>query len=173
MITLVFGPMFSGKTTYLLAWERRFLIAKKRVLIVKWEGDRRYSDTQVLTHDGQANQGKVINAERLSEIDRDLIDNVDAVLIDEGQFFPDLGEWCRAHNDKTIVIAGLSGDYKQEPFRSIVDVMSLCDNIVHIKSICSKCGADAAFTVRLSEEKEQTVVGSSDKYQPRCGKCLN
>jgi thymidine kinase len=178
MITLIFGPMFSGKTTYLLSYERRFLIAKKQVLIIKWSNDTRYSENSIVTHDGQSNsqQCYVLNVNLLNEIPSKLMEKYDCILIDEGQFFPDLRQFCtqfcKLSSDKHIVIAGLSGDYKQECFESIAAVLSIADTIIHVKSICSQCGNDAPFTARLSAEQEQTVIGSSDKYQPRCRKCF-
>ena len=77
MITLVFGPMFSGKTSFLLAYERRFLITKKKVLMIKWANDTRYSELQVVTHDGQTNKSEVINATSLFDIDHDIINQYD------------------------------------------------------------------------------------------------
>ena len=173
MITLIFGPMFSGKTTYLLSYERRFLLAKKQVLIIKWSNDNRYSENNIVTHDGQTNSCQVLNVNVLMEIPTETLEKFDCVLIDEGQFFPDLREFCMQYTTtKHIVIAGLSGDYKQQCFESIASVISIADQIQHVKSICSQCGNDAPFTSRLTSETEQTVIGSSDKYQPRCRKCL-
>ena len=174
-LEVVCGPMFSGKSTYLLSYETRFKLARKRVLIVKHSIDTRYSDDCVATHNGAVSQQTAVCCSRLSDISTQLIDASDAVLIDEGQFFPDLYEWCSQWltSSKHIIIAGLSGDYKQEPFQSIVKLTSMADRIVHLHSICTQCGEDAPFTIRLSHEREQTVVGAADKYQPRCRKCLH
>jgi len=174
MITLVIGPMFSGKTTELLAYERRFLYAKRKLIIVKWSKDNRYSETQVISHDGHKSKVTVYSVHQLSDLDEQIIENCDAVLIDEGQFFADLGAWCQQHSkSKQIVIAGLSGDYKQQPFQPIIDVMAQADNIIHCKSICSNCGNDAPFTIRLTADTQQMLVGSADMYQPRCRACIH
>jgi thymidine kinase len=175
LLWLILGPMFSGKSTYLLSYETRFKLAHKRVLIVKHSIDTRYSTDSVATHNGAVSQQTAVCCSQLSDISTQLVDASDAVLIDEGQFFPDLHEWCRnvLKGCKHIIIAGLSGDYKQEPFQSIVQLTSMADRIVHLHSICTQCGDDAPFTIRLSHEREQTVVGAADKYQPRCRKCLH
>jgi len=183
MITLIFGPMFSGKTTYLLSYERRFLIAKKSVLLVKWSKDTRYSEHRIVTHNGEHNQSKsIVSVGALSSIPYELLHNTECILIDEGQFFPDLMEWCQAYEHRRvagaevikrhIVIAGLSGDYKQQSFEPITAIIPIADHIIHLKSICSVCAADAPFTVRTSHETAQTVIGNDDKYQPRCKDCL-
>ncbi len=178
MITLLFGPMFSGKTTSLLAYERRFLIAKKHCILIKWSGDNRYTiEDKIITHGGISNtkQAKVYNVTYLSQLKQECpeLEEVNCILIDEGQFFPDLVEFVKEHmHKKSIIISGLSGDYMQRPFKVISDIIPLATEIVHVKSICTSCGKDAAYTIRISTEQEQTIVGADDKYQPRCLDCL-
>jgi hypothetical protein len=50
-IQLIFGPMFSGKSTELLRRVRRFKAARRRCLLVKYIADTRYSESSVSTHD--------------------------------------------------------------------------------------------------------------------------
>ena len=178
-ITLIIGPMFSGKSTYLLSFERRFLLTPNKILVIKHVFDTvRYSATHVATHTGETSQTQSLNVSKLSEIPQAVLEASDVILIDEGQFFDDLSEWVtfigtRSNKPRHIVIAGLSGDYKQQNFKSIASVISQVDTIVHLKSTCSVCGVDAPFTTRLDGDKntaDQTLVGSSDFYQPRCRK---
>lgn len=171
-VTLIIGPMFSGKSTYLLSFETRYLLAKKRILMVKHAFDAsRYSATNIATHEGALSKKKCLNLTKCSDIS---LDDVDVVLIDEGQFFDDLGDWLKTVTNRKglyVVIAGLSGDYKQQIFQPIAEALSQADKIIHLQSICSLCGNDAPFTIRLSDETSQTLVGSSDVYQPRCRQC--
>lgn len=173
MLTLVLGPMFSGKTTYLLRFETSFLIAKKRVMLVKHVWDQRYSSFRVASHAGQESKMQAVLTDSLMKISEAEMNEVDVVLIDEGQFFTDLGDWCKRWIDtKQVFVAGLSGDFKQQSFRPILDVFSTADRIIHLLSVCYMCGDDAAFTIRISDETEQCVVGKEDKYKPCCRKCL-
>ncbi len=50
-IQIIFGPMFSGKTTELLRRIRRFTIANRTCLVVKYKKDTRYSEDNMSTHD--------------------------------------------------------------------------------------------------------------------------
>lgn len=51
-IEVIYGPMFSGKSTELLRNVRRFGHAKKKCLVVNYAHDLRYSDQDVMsTHD--------------------------------------------------------------------------------------------------------------------------
>jgi thymidine kinase len=51
-ISIIMGPMFSGKTTELLRRVRRHSVARNNVLIIKHGRDTRYSPTSVMTHEG-------------------------------------------------------------------------------------------------------------------------
>ena len=51
-IEVIFGPMFSGKSTELLRKVRRFEHAKKKCLVINYKHDNRYSNEEVMaTHD--------------------------------------------------------------------------------------------------------------------------
>jgi thymidine kinase len=170
MLTLIIGPMFAGKTCTLLNYERRFNITKKPYIIVTHKSDARYSTSNLTSHDGNSSLKNIINIEHLLDIKID--EGIQGIIIDEGQFFNDLEQFCIKYKNKDIIVAGLSGDYKQEGFQNILTLVSKADKIIHITSICSVCGKDAAFTKRVIESEERILVGSNECYEPRCGECL-
>jgi thymidine kinase len=100
----------------------------------------------------------------------------DVILINEGQFFDDLYEVVddMLNHHKTIYVAGLDGDFERKKFGQILDLVPLCDKVTKYTSLCSQCknGTEAIFSMRLSTEKQQTLVGSSN-YLPVCRKCYN
>ncbi len=114
MITLIIGPMFSGKTTELLRRLNRDSIAGKKVILIRNNIDKRV----ILTHDNMSfNRVKVIISDNLSEMD---VSYYDVIGIDEGQFFDDLiaaNQW--ANKGKNIIIAGLDATSEQKPFGKI------------------------------------------------------
>jgi len=81
-IEVIFGPMFSGKTTELLRRIKRHTIAGRRCLVVKYVKDTRYSRDKCCTHDMQ--RSDAISAALLAEIED--VDDYDVIGIDEGQF---------------------------------------------------------------------------------------
>jgi thymidine kinase len=105
-----------------------------------------------------------------------LIVNYDIFLINEGQFFEDLYDIVNLlvnMHKKRVYICGLDGDYKRRKFGSILDIVPLCDEVVKLKAICKKCKRKPAiFTHRISNEQEQTVIGS-DNYMSLCRNCYN
>jgi len=50
-IQLVIGPMFSGKSSELLRRIRRYTIAKRTCMVIKYSKDTRYSNDNLATHD--------------------------------------------------------------------------------------------------------------------------
>ena len=75
--------MFAGKSTELLRRVKRFQLADKKVLCIKYIHDNRYSNDNIVTHDSESMTAKV--CARLEEVE-DIIDGFDCIGIDEGQF---------------------------------------------------------------------------------------
>jgi len=86
-IELIYGPMFSGKSTELLRRIKRFMIAKKHCAVVKYKFDTRYAEEEMATHDKQLI--KAIPTTLLADVYSKL-QKYEVVGIDEGQFFPDV-----------------------------------------------------------------------------------
>lgn len=173
-VELIIGPMFSGKSTMLLTFEKKFEVSKKKYICINHSFDKRYSDQgKISTHDGKVSSGNHISVSKLKNVNSiDLIE-YDAFIIDEVQFFEDVDDFVDfwSSKGKIIICAGLNSDYKMKPFEPINSLISKADNIRHLKAICTDCGKDAPFTQRCIKSEEQTLVGSSDIYLPKCRGC--
>ena len=90
-IDLIFGPMFSGKTSDLLNRIRRYKIANKKCVVVKYSLDTRYHDSDISSHDFDVHEA--VCAKQLSDVEKLVIDS-DVIGIDEGQFYPDIIDFC-------------------------------------------------------------------------------
>jgi len=171
-ISLIFGPMFSGKSTELVRRLKRFQIAKRRVLVIKYGKDVRYSVDKLSTHDRQ--MMPAVSASRLEEV-IDRIDGYDVIGVDEGQFFPDVVQFCEdvAQLGKTVIVSALDGDFRRKPFGSILELIPLAEYVVKLSAVCMICTADAAFSKRIVEGDEIEKIGGSDMYVAVCRKCYN
>jgi thymidine kinase len=98
----------------------------------------------------------------------------DVILINEGQFFPDLYDVVTdmLNAGKKIYISGLDGDFERKKFGYMLDLIPLCDKVTKLTSLCSLCkdGTPGIFSLRLTQEKQQMIVGV-DNYIPVCRKC--
>ncbi|XP_003972121.1 thymidine kinase, cytosolic [Takifugu rubripes] len=169
-IQVIFGPMFSGKSTELMRRVRRFQLAQYKCLVIKYAKDTRYSDSGMATHD--KNTMEAVPANRLGDVHSQAL-QVCVIGVDEGQFFPDIVEFCEemANLGKTIIVAALDGTFQRKPFGSILNLVPLAESVVKLNAVCMQCFKEAAYTKRIGAEKEVEVIGGADKYQAVCRKC--
>lgn len=187
-LELIVGPMFSSKTTTLVEIYKQCVFCNISVSIINHIADKRYHETMVSTHDKVT--APCLQANKLSDIwnldghgeTKNQSDNAAhsalrdsaVILINEGQFFPDLYDTVvdMLRNKKRVYVCGLDGDFERKKFGQIVDLIPMCDTVRKLTSLCSLCkdGTRAIFSMRLSGETEQTVVGSTN-YIPVCRNC--
>ncbi|XP_034362226.1 thymidine kinase, cytosolic [Arvicanthis niloticus] len=99
--------------------------------------------------------------------------NVSVIGIDEGQFFPDIVDFCEmmANAGKTVIVAALDGTFQRKAFGSILNLVPLAESVVKLTAVCMECFREAAYTKRLGLEKEVEVIGGADKYHSVCRLC--
>ena len=104
----------------------------------------------------------------------DKVKDYDVVGIDEGQFFPDVVEFCdRAANlGKTVVVAALDGTFERKPFRNIVSLIPLAEKVSKFSAVCVYCTKEAAFTRRAIASKQVELIGGAEMYKPVCRGCF-
>lgn len=170
-LEIFIGPMFSGKTSKLIDLYKQYSFCNIPLAVINHSSDTRYDDTMLSTHD------KImipcIQTSTLTRVTNDM-DNVDVILINEGQFFEDLYDFVvdMLKFNKKIYVSGLDGDFKRTKFGKILDLIPLCDKVTKMTSLCSLCknGTPGLFSMRLTNEKEQMLIGSSN-YIPVCRFC--
>ncbi|MDD5884661.1 MAG: thymidine kinase [Erysipelotrichaceae bacterium] len=177
-IEVITGPMFAGKSEELIRRLRRLDYAKKKYLVFKPQIDNRYSQTDVVSH--IKNKVKAIPIKDVNEILHYDVSKVNAVAIDEVQFFSmdavrvaDL----LANQGIRVICAGLDMDFRGEPFPVVANLMAKAEDITKLTAICVKCGAPATMTQRIvngipaSYDEPVVVVGAAESYEPRCRHC--
>eukprot|EP00456_Euglypha_rotunda_P016520 TRINITY_DN15474_c0_g1_i2.p1 TRINITY_DN15474_c0_g1~~TRINITY_DN15474_c0_g1_i2.p1 ORF type:complete len:242 (+),score=20.43 TRINITY_DN15474_c0_g1_i2:108-833(+) len=171
-VQVILGPMFSGKTTELLRRIRRYTIAKRKCVVIKYNKDTRYDAECAATHDRQTE--KAIAAGILSDVPASVLSHADVVGIDEGQFFSDVVEFSEtmANQGKVVIVAALDGTFERKPFGSILNLIPLAEQVIKLSAVCMICNEEAAFTKRLSEETKVEVIGGQDKYISTCRRCF-
>lgn len=175
-IKIVLGCMYSGKTSEVIKECKRWGSIAKKAICINFEGDARYGeDEKLYSHD--LSTVSCIKVSKLSQVDSGEIKNGDIILINEGQFFPDLIDYCVLWCDtfgKDIIVSGLDGDFERRPFGKILDLIPYANSVTKLNAFCKVCanGTHAPFTWRLSNEKNQIVIGS-DNYVAVCRKHYN
>lgn len=163
-LNLIMGPMFSGKTTELLRRYKRYIIANKKCLLIKFNEDNRYSRGKIVTHDN--NKGNdAYSCSKLEEVNS-IVSDYDVICVDEIQFFNNAPEICDqwANQGKIVEVCGLNGDYNKKPFDSISKIIPKVDDITYLRAIDKHSGEEAPFTVRLINSNEQIIIGGKNIY---------
>lgn len=170
-LEIIIGPMFSGKTSYLIDIYKKNEIFDTLPKVINYSLDTRYDDKMLSSHDLVK-----IPCSFASKIKDELeyCMNSDVILINEGQFFPDLKETVielvEKHNKK-VYICGLDSDFKRNKFGDLLDLIPYCNKVTKLNAKC-ECGEAAIHSHRKVSSNEQVLIGS-DNYQPLCRKCYH
>ena len=176
-LELILGSMFSGKTSYLLDVYKKCVFCDIPVAVINYAADNRYTTEPMLsTHDKQMIPCILANTiQDAIQNNSETIARAETILINEGQFFPDIEEQVRLlveQSNKRVYICGLDGDFERKPIGNLLQLVPFSDHIMKLKSLCSLCrdGTPGVFSFRTSREVDQVVIGSSN-YIPLCRGC--
>ncbi|MGO1926420.1 MAG: thymidine kinase [Brachybacterium tyrofermentans] len=173
---VIAGPMFAGKTEELLRRVHRAELAGLRVEVFGHRLDDRGGQDRLSTHIGRTVPARMLqNAQEL----RDAVtgERPDLVAIDEAQFFgPSIVEAVEEIlvAGIQVEVAGLCVTYDGSPFEPIPSLMAQAEEVVKLTAVCTVCGADAAFHIRLLDSDADALqataeqIGGTELYQARC-----
>ena len=121
-LEMCIGPMFSGKTTQLIQTYYNHFDNGKNVFVLNHAFDTRYGENVISNHEHEEIPGVFANT--IKEICDQLYD-VDIILINEAQFFPDIFEMTIQLVEvkhKHVYLYGLDGDFQRKPFGKFLDL---------------------------------------------------
>jgi thymidine kinase len=173
-LDLVLGPMWAGKSSYILGKLRRYRAIGWDVLVIVNPLDTRYGTHSLSTHDKEQVSALAID-------DLGILEKLPAytsarlLVIEEAQFFEGLYDFVKKaveRDGKHVVCVGLDGDATRRPFGEILRLIPLCDTVVKIQSLCTDCkdGTPALFSHRIVHSEDQVQVGAETAYEPLCRK---
>lgn len=184
-LTFVCGPMFAGKTSYVIHKIMENVIKKKNVLVITSILDNRYTDStsSIRSHDTlclDLNNPciKHIQTDKLiNTIDIILTSGIKNIFIDEVQFFPDIIDFCKRLEsipDVNVIMSGLDTDFKKEDFNGIEKIYKYCDKVKKMHATCNICKTNIAiYSKRLSSSDKLIDIGGDDKYISVCKLCYS
>ena len=170
-IEVICGSMFSGKTEELIRRLKRAKFAKQRVEIFKPAIDTRYSDVDVVSHEGHSIASTPIDSSASILL---FSSEIDVVGIDEAQFFDaGLVDVCNqlANNGVRVIVAGLDMDFRGVPFGPMPALCAIADEVSKVHAICVKCGQLASYSHRMVKNDKQVMLGEMTEYEPLCRSC--
>jgi len=180
-ITLIYGPMFSGKTTKLLELYNASvsIYGEEKCVALNYKLDTRYGENKIITHDG-----KKIDCYSVIDIDdfinnektKHIILNAQFIFINEGQFFENIDKTVLYLNEilgKDVILCGIDLDYKREKFGSMMNLISNAAKVFALKGTCKLCNGKSEFSHRTVPNNYLQILIGYNQYIPLCGKCFN
>ncbi len=172
-IHTVIGPMFSGKTSFMLHELERLSRSGKRVVL--FSGDSR-EETPVIHSRRPIHPA--IHVEKTRDPGHLFLEGAqwDVIGVDEIQFWPPdivptLSEL--ASMGKIVFVAGLDQDYLMKPFMTTLSLLPHSEKITRLTSVCQKCGSMLAIrNFRKVKSSQRVLEGASEIYEARCRCCM-
>jgi len=171
-ITLATGPMFSGKSSWII--EELKNKNQEEVLAIKYFLDNRYDNENISTHNGKKINARAVNDEQ--DILNFLKKNpkVNTLGIDELQFFkPSMSEFLVSLRKDNINVfaAGLNVDFNNIEWETTKKVKRIADTVKTFVAVCAVCkNKNATITNRKTSENTRVIIGGAELYEPLCEK---
>lgn len=181
-----YGTTSSGKSLDLIRIAYNYEENGSEVLILTSKIDDRYGTDIVKSRTGVSKEALAVTKDddlfKIVEYKKDL-NKIGCVLIDEVQFFSEEQMYQLANIvDKLnipVIAYGLRGDFKLEKFETTATLMTICDEMEEIKTICAHCvNKKAVVSARYVNDivvgsGKQVEIGGNEKYKPLCRECWN
>ncbi len=177
-ITLITGPMFAGKSAWLIKTLQKHFHANDALLAVRYAKDTRYAKNAIASHNGTEFLAE--SAENSNDV-KMLIDahtDMDVFAIDEIQFFDaNLVSLLLELRELGVIVyaGGLDLDFLANPWETTTKVSQIADKVLKLHAICTVCHKNnATKTQRLingtlaPKDSPRVVFGNTEMYLPRC-----
>lgn len=188
-LVIKLGPMFSGKSTWLNKELTKLSDGGFKVVKIIHIDDSRYDNISGSYHHSSFyelnDKITVIKTPTLLNLN---LDYFEIIGIDESNFFEDLKLFVikELKNNKNLKVVGLDGDYKQEKFGQLLDIIPYANKITKLTSLCELCiqnhipnqninlnNFTAYYTKKKINNNIQKEVGDKNLYTPVCFYHLN
>jgi len=174
-LTVFVGPMWSGKTTKLLATIERAELQHKKVLLFKPSIDDRYSSSDVVSHAGWRRQATVVKESvDILEALTNAEEPPDVVAVDEAFMVTGVADvliWLY-RTGISVIVSSLDLSATCKPFHEIEKLLPWATYIEKCPAVCVNCGRDAFYThKKVMTESSEIDVGGAELYESRCYAC--
>jgi thymidine kinase len=177
-LNIIIGPMFSGKTTYILNKLNQFSSIDLKCLYINSSKDSREENNDYSTHNPTIGSSGNISSIKCDTLYNIPVDDFDVIGIDEYGLFENYNtliiEWVE-HKKKTVIVCGLNGDFLRRKFGFIIDLIPLADDVKVLNPYCQGCKdksliSKAIFSKRITDDTDIINIGK-DNYKPVCRYC--
>jgi thymidine kinase len=166
------GPMWSGKTSRLVAVIDRYRLKKSHVICFKPQIDGRYSKTEIATHSGSSIPAiAVSNGEQI--LQHVYESKAEFVFVDEAFMIDGCADalFKLFKENFPIYVSSIELSANLNTFSEMEKILSYATKVEKCSAVCVECGEDAYLTHRKVHSIEEISVGGADTYEPLCWSC--
>ena len=182
-LEIIYGPMFSGKTTKLIEiYNEKKSNNLNNCIALNYALDKRYTnEDKIVSHDGLFIKCiSIIDIEDfLNENNKDdnKLKNINYIFINEAQFFPNLFKnvnFILKNLNINVILCGLDLDFKKNKFGEILDLIPYANKVYKLTGKCNNnnCLNPSIYSHRIIDIKEQLLIGNN-VYMALCNECYN
>ncbi len=176
-LTLILGPMKSGKSFDLISYFAPLKYTKKKFSL--FHSSRNVRDEQI-----ESRNGVLLEAKKVSSLEDVLAKDYDVIGIDEIHMFaPEEAENIKKiiHRGTKVVAAGLDMDYKGELFAIVKKLLELGPiDVKYRRAVCEDCHEHNAVYTQVYEKENPITEGmppvipddGTFTYAPVCRHCF-
>ncbi|CAA3009495.1 Thymidine kinase [Olea europaea subsp. europaea] len=145
----------------------------RNVAIIKSYKRTRYAVDSIVTHDGEK-----LSCWPLADLSRfgqrwdpEAYEKLEVTGDDGAQFLEDLYDFCckaADHDGKTVIVAGLDGDYLRRRFGAVLGIILMANFATKFTARCELCDERDLFALRKNEETETELIAGAEVYMPVC-----
>lgn len=176
MLTLIVGPMKSGKSLELLARMAPYEYTKKKIVYVQPRLNTR--ESKIKSRSGLG--ADTIQVGSLSEINEpfDVI-GIDEINMLGAKDVEVIASWLK--QKKQVIVCGLDLDYRGQMFPIVLKLLEQKpEKIISKKAVCDVCKKYRAFFTQILHNNEPVLEGlpiitvddGRYEYQARCRNCF-
>jgi len=186
-LTIITGPMKSGKTTETL---RKMYIEAKTGFNVIYLNSK--TDTRT---DGEFSTHNPLYKEKFEKMDNVTFYSIDSlpgfsIFLDASSIYFDEVQFWKEDDatvisfimtlvegmGKNVIVSGLASNWLRQKWGPISALEPFCDNYIRLTSLCDSCATEgkkekAIFSLKIAGELVKEQVGGAETYDAVCRKC--
>ena len=185
MLVVTMGPMFSGKTSQLIAFTELLTRLGRTWVAFKYDKDRRYQDgamSEIVSHDGKRiNAVPIGNWSQIEDyvcyLEHKWGKRPGYILIDEAQFIFGARSACMktqhfTRHNHYYYVYGLDQWADGMPCERMSVLASFANDVRKNKTVCKICHSkEATMTYKHSGSGKREEIGGEELYWPVCPVC--
>ena len=165
---VISGSMFSGKTTELIRICKQYQSIDKKIMSVNYCNDRRYDEIgNICSHNKEVFETMLSLSDLREILVHPNLEDYDIIMIDEVQFLKNSLQTIKVLVEdmgKIVITSGLDGDYLQQPFGEVCNLIVFADKFTKLNAVCKLTKEDASFSKRIIASQSKEFIGADDAY---------